>query len=115
MSIAELNDDELMLIDKIQREITNRYVGRPFDLTLVAGMQEDIKDRFLKIGLIVSVGYETHAGRTIPTVQIEGRSDPILSGYLNKETDHERKAFDARKHPKEELKKLLPNQLNLLE
>jgi hypothetical protein len=106
----EPNDEELFAIDRLQRQVQAKYTGRPMDLKLIESMCKELQDGFFKLGFNVNVSIVSHGGVSCPEVTIMDRVDGELKDALAKETDHERRRFDALHHGgAADIKKLSPN------
>ena len=106
MAGIEPTDDELFAIRDLTRKLQSQYCMKPKDLKIIGDYKRAIIEGMNKIGFKVEVLIdEDLSGNWIPVCDIIGRTDTVLQEALAKETDFERKSWDATKRTAADLQK----------
>ena len=99
----DINDDELFAIDRVQRDIQERYARMPSTESNKKAMSDELVTRLAEVGFEVVVAWKNTISET--GVQISYPDVTFIGRFEREslETDHDRKRFDALRLDKHEI------------
>ena len=91
----DLNDDEIRQVGTLWCVLMDKWFQKGFDLMTNMAFKDEVRMRFMEIGLVVDIGWETKFLSPTETMMSPTISVTDRAGGLVFETDVDRKVFDA--------------------